>query len=519
MSVNVSVENRCTLKSNSGRWILLATILASGSSFLAGSAIPVALPAIQTRFNTALSGIQWVINANLLSLGAFILIGGALGDQFGRKLIFSLGIAVFGLSALASGFSTSIAVLLSLQALAGLGSALMVPQSLAIINDCFAINERGRAIGLWGGISGGVSALGPLASGWLVDKYSWSAVFFMIVPVSILALTVTLLFVPGKAPSESKKLDWPGAVVVLIGLFGLVYGLMTGPSAGWSSPIVLLSIVVGVIATVIFIIIETRIKQPLIYLRILTDPLVGGANLVTLLVYFGLTGIIFFTVLNLQQVRGYTPTQAGLALLPPTVLITFLTFPAGALADRLGPRLQMILGPLLVSGGMALLITGGLEADYLHNFLPGLTLFGVGMAVIIPPLTKCALSVEPLYSGSASGINNGIARVAGLLAVAVLGAMVISLFSGHLNAELARSTLTVAEQQQIVAQADKIGGISIPAAFSEPARQEVAQAIKSSFIYGFRRAMIVCSVLAFAGAMVSIATIHNETSKSTGEKT
>jgi len=457
-----------------------------------------------------------VVNANLLSLSALILIGGALGDQYGRKRIFMLGMALFGAAALLSGFAPSISVLLGLQALQGAGAALMVPQSLAIINDCFAESERGRAIGLWAGISGGIAALGPLAAGWLVDKFSWSAAFFMMVPVSLAALCITFLFVPGIAPSESRKLDWPGAIAILIGLLGLAYGFMTGPGAGWESPVVLVSLAIGALAAGLFIFIETRQQQPLVYLRIFRNPLVAGANAVTLLVYFGLNGVIFFTVLNLQQVQDYSPAQAGLALLPPIMLITFLTWPTGALADRIGPRLQMILGPLIVSAGMALLTMGGLNTNYLRHFLPGLAIFGIGMAVVIPPLTKCALSVEPRFSGSASGINNGIARVAGLLAVAILGAVVITLFHTRLGAELTQSTLTGQEQQQILAQADKLGGIIIPDTFTEAARQEALRAVRSAFIYGFRRAMAACSVLAFGGAMVSVALIRNNTNKISG---
>ena len=513
----MSYGKPCSLKSSSGRWILLATTLASGASFLAGTAVPVALPEIQSRFNTALSGIQWVVNANLLFLGALILVGGALGDHYGRKRIFTLGMALFGVAALFSGLAPSIGMLLSLQALQGTGSALMVPQSLAIINDCFAESERGRAIGLWAGISGGIAALGPLAGGWLVDKFSWSAIFFMVVPVSIAALFISLLFVPGTRPSKAHRLDWPGSITILIGLFGLAYGLMTGPNTGWESPSVVASLLVGSIAIGVFIFIETRQRQPLVYLSIFKKPLVTGANAVTLLVYFGLNGVIFFTVLNLQQVQGYSPTQAGLALLPPIVLITFLTWPTGVLADKLGPRLQMILGPLLVSAGMAFLALGGPDANYLLHFLPGLALFGIGMAVVIPPLTKCALAVESRFSGSASGINNGIARVAGLLAIAILGAMIITLFQTRLAAELSQSNLTGQEQQQILIQADKLGGIVIPNAFNQAAREETLKAIHSAFIYGFRRAMIVCAVLAFGGAVVSISLIRNENKQPGGD--
>ncbi|HTY82370.1 MAG TPA: MFS transporter [Dehalococcoidales bacterium] len=501
----------CTLKSTAGRWILLAAILASGAAFLAGSAVPVALPRIQSSFNTALSGIQWVVNAYLLALGALILLGGALGDQYGRKRVFVTGMAIFTAAALFSGFASSTGMLLGFQALMGAGAALLVPQSLAIINDCFVESERGRAIGLWAGISGALATIGPLAAGAVLNRFAWGGVFFMLTPVMFAALLVTLLFVPDKRPLEHRRLDWAGLATIVAGLFGLVYGLITGPNSGWNAPAVLASVIGGALLIVAFIIIELRRRQPLVYLNIFKSPLVTGANLATLFVYFGLSGVTFFIVLNLQQVQGYTPVQSGLALLPPFALITLLTWPAGALADRFGPTMQMIIGPAIVGAGMVLLALGGQDTNYTRHFLPGLTLLGLGMATLIPPLTKCALAVQPMYSGSASGINNGISRIAGLLAVAILGAMVVTLFHTRLAADLPQSGLTSTQQQAILEQAPKLGGIIIPDNFTPPARQAASDAIRSAFVFGFRRAMAVCAALAFGGALVSAILIRNNT--------
>jgi EmrB/QacA subfamily drug resistance transporter len=514
----MSEDKKCTLRSSNGRWILFATIMASGSAFLSGSAVPIALPVIQSDFGTTLSGIQWIVNANLLSLGALILIGGALGDHFGRKRIFSIGMAIFGAAALASGLAPSLPVLIFFQAVQGAGAALMIPQSLAIINDCFSENERGRAIGIWAGISGGIAALGPLAGGLLVDKFSWGAVFFLIVPVSLASLIIILLFVPSINRHESHKLDWQGALAIFIGLFGLVYGLMTGTSAGWESFEVLISLGVGMISIGLFIFVEMHQKQPLVCLSIFKNSLVTGANIVTLLVYFGLTAVTFFTVLNLQQVQNYSPAQAGIALLPPIVLITLLTWPTGAIADRLGPRFQMILGPLVVSAGMLFLAASGSGQNYWTHFLPGLTFFGLGMAVIIPPLTKCALYVEEVFSGSASGINNGTARIAGLLAIAILGAVVLATFRNRLNLGLADSNLSSHEQQQLLTQANKLGGITVPNTFGEAAKAEAENIIHSAFIDGYRTAMNICAVMAFGGALASFAFIHNRLIKTGGGK-
>jgi MFS family permease len=404
-------------------------------------------------------------------------------------------------------------ILITLQALQGVGAALMVPQSLAIINDCFTESERGKAIGLWAGISGGIAALGPLAGGWLIDTFSWNAVYFLVVPLCIGSVIITLLFVPAGVPEKGHKLDWIGAVLILIGLSGIVYSLMTAPASGWSSPDVLISIIVGSIALIVFILFELRQKQPLVYFNVFKNPLVTGSNIVTLLVYFGLNGVLFFTVLNLQQVQNYSPTIAGVALLPPIILITFLTWPTGALADRFGPRFQMISGPLIVSVGLGLLLTGGSDANYWVHFFPGLACFGIGMAVMIPPLTKSALSVESKYSGSASGINNGTARIAGLLAVAVLGAMIITSFRARLESGFTQSTLPVDAQQQILLQADKLGGITIPGTLSVVERNQALNLIHSAFISGYRLVITICSGLAFCGALVSAVLIHNETKK------
>lgn len=499
---------RCSVDSSTGRWILAATLLASGASFIMMSAVAVALPAIQSYFSTNIAGIQWVITAHLLTLSAFLLIGGALGDHFGRKRLFLSGMFLFTLGAVLSGFAGSIELLISFQVLQGFGSALMVPQSLAIINDCFMEDERGRAIGIWAGLSGGIAALGPWLGGWLVETFGWPAVFWMTVPVTLLAVMVTVVFIPENRNPQPGKLDWLGTPFILVGLLGLAYGIISGPIIGWSHPPILAGLIGGPLAIALFIIIELRKREPLVPLKIFKNSLVSGANMVTLLLYFALNGVIFFSVLNLQQIQGYSPTKTGLGLLPPIVLITFFAGPAGALADRIGPRLQMIVGPLVVALGMVLLTSGGTDASYLKHFLPGLAIFGAGMAFVIAPLTKCALSVEPRFSGAASGVNNAIARTAGLMAVAVLGAIVVSIFSLHLNEMISSSSLAYGDQVQILSQADKLGGIVIPEGFDESSRNLAVNAVKESFIYGFRWAMWVCAGLALAGAVISFLTIE-----------
>ncbi len=504
----VSPEGTCTLGSSTGRRVLAATLLASAAAFIVWSAVSVALPAIQSYFNTNVAGIQWVVNAYLLTLAAFLLIGGSLGDHFGRKRIFVTGMAVFAAGALGSGFARSLGLLVGLQAVQGLGAALMVPQSLAIISACFPEGERGRAIGAWAGISGGIAALGPWLGGWLVDSFGWPAVFWMVVPVVVLAMLVTLRYVPENRDPATGRLDWPGTLFVFLGLFGIAFGLIKGPADGWTDSLVLGSLVGGAAAMTLFLWVETKSSSPLVPLGLFRNPLVSGANGVTLLVYFAFNGVMLFTILDLQQIQGYSATQAGVGMLPPIIIITLLAAPAGTLADRFGPRLQMIGGPLLVAAGMALLTTGGANVGYFRAFLPGLVVMGVGMAFVIAPLTKSALSVDTRFAGAASGINNAIARTASLLAVAVLGVVMLAVFAPGLRGALPASGLTSQQQAMILSQQDKLGGIEIPDSFDAAARAAARTAIDESFVTSYRWTVGICAALALLGSVVSFLTIR-----------
>jgi EmrB/QacA subfamily drug resistance transporter len=499
----------CSVDSAAGRWVLAATLLASGASFIVWSSVTVALPSIQAHFNTNIAGIQWVVNSHLLTLSALMLIGGSMGDHFGRKRVFLVGMGLFSVGALLSGFAWSIGVLVAFQALQGVGSAMMVPQSLAIISACFLERERGRAIGIWAGISGGIAALGPYAGGLLTETLGWPAVFWMTLPVVVLAFAVAARFIPENRDTERGGLDWAGTLLILVGLFGIVYGLIGGPVYGWRSPPVLAGLIIGAGAVAAFVLVETRKTRPLVPMKIFRNPLVTGANAVTLLLYLAFSGVILFVVLNLQQVQGYSPTEAGLGLLPPIVIITLLAAPAGMLADRHGPRPQMIAGPLAVALGAALLTMGGTRASYLTHFLPGLAAVGLGMALSIPPLTKSALTVEPRHAGSASGVNNAVARIAGLLAVAVLGAVMVSSFASRLAGLLDASVLSESARTQVLNQYDRLGGISLPNTFGDTERALATGAIRASFIHGFRWVMLISAALAGAGSAISWITIRD----------
>jgi EmrB/QacA subfamily drug resistance transporter len=487
--------------------VLAAAVLASSAAFMWG-AVAVALPAIQSHFNIRVAGLQWVVNANLLALSSLILLGGSLGDQFGRKKVFILGMALFALGAVTSGLAGTVGLLIAFQAVQGAGAALMVPQPLAIINACFPENERGQAIGLWAGFSGGIAALGPSLGGWLIDTISWRAAFFLPVPVLLVAIAVTARHVPEARKVVTGGLDWGGTFFILAGLAGITYGFISAPVYGWGAAIVLAGLAGGAVALGLFVLVESRVARPLVPFSIFKTPLVSGANIFTFLLYFALNGLFFFTILNLQQVQGYSATLAGLSILPPTVIITFLAGPAGALADRIGPRRQMMFGPLAVAAGMIVLALGGPDAGYFRTFFPGLVLFGLGMAAVIAPLTKSALAVTPALSGTASGINNAVARVAAVIAVAVLGAVILAAFSARLDETIAASGLSAPQQAGITGQADKLGGITLPDTLDGAARQAARQVIDESFVHGYRWVMGVCAGLAVASSAVAFFTIH-----------
>lgn len=497
-----------TTKTLEGKLILTATILASGMAFLDGSVVNIAIPTIQNRFGATISDIQWIVNGYMIMLCALLLISGALGDRFGRRKIFAYGIGLFITASFLCSISNSIMQLELFRALQGIGGAMMIPGSLSIINITFDEKVRGRAIGLWSGFAGGVAALGPLVGGSLVQLWGWPSIFYINIPLGLLALFLTFHYIPESRNNNARKIDLLGTLFIFFSLLGISFGLLSVSNLGWSNPEILGSIVIGIVSFILFIITEKRTKEPLVPFQIFSSALIRGANLATLFLYFALSGVIFFLVLNFQQIQHYSPINAGLGMLPSIILITFLSGPGGTIADKIGPRLPMIIGPLIVSLGMFLLTLPGTQANYFIAFLPALVLLGLGMALVIAPLTKSALSVESQYSGAASGVNNAVARIAGLLAVAILGVIIVTIFEGHLANSIHTSGMDQRMQEQIMIQQNKLGGITIPATFPDNAKLVAQNAVDNSFIYGFRYAMGINAILAFLSAVVSFVTIH-----------
>lgn len=494
--------------------ILLATILASGMAFLDGTVVNIAIPTIQAKLQASFDQMQWVINSYMLMLAALILVSGSLGDRFGRKRIFSYGIGFFVFSSFLCSIAQSIEQLIFFRAVQGIGAAMMIPGSLSIISASFADHVRGKAIGLWSGLAGGVVAFGPFLGGWLVETFSWPSIFYINIPIGIIALLITRKYVPESKNSEATRLDLAGTFTIFLSLLGICFAFIQAPEFGWRHPFIMLSLICGIISFVVFLVIEKKSKEPLVPMQLFASPLVVGANLVTFFLYFALSGLIFFLILNLQQLQHFSPLVAGLSMLPSILFITFLSGPAGGWSDKHGPRTQMIVGPLMVAIGMFLLSITGKHVNYFIDILPGLVLFGLGMALVIAPLTKSALSVEQKFSGAASGVNNAVSRVAGLLAVALLGTIVIFLFSAHLQTSLVNSTLTSSQQQEILIQKNMLGAVAIPDNLSVDEKTIAQESVEDAFLYSFRWAMGINAILALLSAVIAYVTIHTTAKKS-----
>ncbi|GAB2892587.1 hypothetical protein GCM10027093_29880 [Paraburkholderia jirisanensis] len=405
---------------------LAATILGSSMAFIDSSVVNVALPSLQNELGASVAAMQWVVDAYLLFLASLVLVGGALGDRFGRRRIFVTGIVLFTLASAACGFAPNSAALIVARAVQGIGAALLVPGSLSILGAVFDESERGRAIGIWAGFGAITSALGPVAGGWLVDAFSWRAIFFLNLPVAAATLVLALLAVPDSRQSGApQRMDWAGAALAAVGLGALAYGLTRASAHGFAEPAVLASVAGGGLVLVGFVALEAASAQPMMPLDVFQSRDFSGANLVTLLLYFGLGGALFFLPLTLIRAHGYTATEAGAALLPLPVIIGGLSRVMGGVADRSGPRMLLIAGPCIAGLGFALFALPRAHAgdvSYWSGFFPALTLIGLGMTLAVTPLTTTVMaSVPAARTGVASGINNAVARVASLVAVAALG--------------------------------------------------------------------------------------------------
>ncbi len=412
-------------RSGAGRWVIAATVLGSGMASIDATVVGIALPTIGREFHATVAQLQWVVNGYTLSLAALLLVGGSLGDRFGRRRVFAIGVVWFTVASAACAIAPGATVLIALRVLQGVGGALLTPGSLAILQASFRDEDRGRAIGAWTGLGGVASATGPFLGGWLIAVASWRWIFFINLPIGLVVLLLAVRHVPeSRDDSAPHHLDIPGALLVMAALAGVTYGLIEGPALGWSDPGPVVALVGGAVAAGLFVVVEARSPAPLLPLALFRRRQFTVTNAVTFVVYGALGGVLFLLPVVLQVVGGYSPLASGVALLPLTVVMLLLSSTSGRLAARIGPRLQMSVGPVVVGMGLALLSRVTTDSSYLTGVLPAVLVFALGLAITVAPLTATALAAAPVeHAGLASAVNNDVARVGGLIAVAVLPAL------------------------------------------------------------------------------------------------
>jgi EmrB/QacA subfamily drug resistance transporter len=485
------------------RWTLIATILASAMTFIDGTVVNVALPALQAELHATITDVQWVVEAYALFLGALILVGGSMGDQLGRKRIFLFGTVFFTASSVLCGIATSPRVLIAGRALQGIGAAFLAPGSLSIISATFDDAERGRAIGTWSGFSAITTAIGPVIGGWLIEHISWRAAFFVNVPLAAVVVGLSLKFMDeSKDPSRTKSIDCVGAALGVLGLGGIVFGLLEWPPLGPGHPLVVGSLVLGVACLVLLVVVEHRSDNPMLPLHLFRSRTFTLANVLTLLLY-GALGVVFFLLpLDLIQVQHYSATETGAALVPLAIIMFVLSRWAGGLVHRVGARLPLTVGPIITALGIALFARAGTGNSYWSTIFPAVFLLGIGLAITVAPLTTTVMAaVETAHSGVASGINNAVSRIAGLLAIAIFGVFLVRAFGADVHLRLDRLSLAPDARAQIEKELPKMAGAQLKTVtLDSRQRSDVQRAIDEAFASGFRMVLFGSAILALAAA-------------------
>jgi EmrB/QacA subfamily drug resistance transporter len=491
----------------SGAWVLTATILASSMAFIDGSALNTAIPAVQAALKGSGEQILWVVNAYLVMLAALIAVGGSLGDVLGRRKVFAIGIGLFMLASLVCGLSPSIGFLIGARLVQGLGGALMIPGSLAIITAFFGRESRGKAIGTWSAFTTVVTVVGPALGGVLADAGLWRGVFLINFPIGVVALIVLFTKVPESHDEKSSgRIDYLGAALLAAGLAGLNYGLLSAPQLGFGDARVFGTLLVGVLALVAFVIVEARGAHPMIPLKLFSSRTFSGVNLLTFGLYGALSVGMLFLSLNMVQTQGYSMKVAGLAFLPFSVILIALSRWAGGLVDKGGPRLPLVIGPAIAGAGFFVMAFSGLSdaSHYWTTFFPGVVLLGIGMGITVAPLTTAVMSaVASNFAGTASGINNAVSRIAGVLAIAVLGTVALLLFSRALQVRTSLLDITSDARAALAAEAARLGAAEVPAAVPAGSVGAVQGAIHMAFVDTFRVVMIVSAIMSWVGAALA----------------
>jgi EmrB/QacA subfamily drug resistance transporter len=499
-------------------WVIAAASLGSGMAFLDSTILNVALPAVQADLGASVREVQWTYGAYALVLSALLLVGGTLGDRFGRRRAFVLGAAIFATASAWCALAPGPAQLIAARAVQGVGGALLVPASLAIVGASFEGRLKAQAIGTWGALSAIAMAVGPVLGGWLVEEVSWRAAFLINPVLAAVAIPIALWHVPESRDPEAHNLDLGGAVLAMTGLAGLVYGLIESSVWGLGAPRVLAALVLGSIALAAFVSVERHAKDPMVPPSLFRSRNFDGANLVTLLFYMALTGSLYFLPFLMMQVHGYSAFVAGSVFLPFVAMAFLIGRLSGGISARFGTKIPLVVASLALLAGLLLFAVPGVEhGSYWTSFFPAMVVQGVGMALAITPLTTVALgSVDREHSGLASGVNNAVARVAGLLAVALLGVFVYGVFSMSLDARLDSMELSGDVRREMEAAKTHLGAAEAPKGVEAGTEAHIERAIDESFVAGFRAVMLVSAGLALASALVAALFVSDRRVKPSG---
>src|SRR5262249_27053312 len=489
-----------------GRWALTAAILGSSITFIDGTVVNVALPALQTELGASVAGAQWIVESYALMLAAMLLVGGSLGDRLGRRRVFAAGVLLFSLSSVWCGLAPDITQLVIARAAQGVGAAFLVPGSLALISANFSKARRGRAIGTWSGFTAIAAGIGPILGGWLIERFSWRWIFFINVPLAAVVLLIVWSRVPESRDEQTNgRVDWLGAVLATIGLGGFVFGLIESNARGLTSPLVMASFIIGVAALAGFALVESRHEAPIMPPGLFRSPNFAGADLLTLFLYAALGGLLFFLPFNLIQVQNYSATAAGAALTPFVLTMSLLSRWAGGLVDRYGSKTPLLVGPLIAAARVGPFAAPGAEAgNYWTSFFPAVMVMSLGMATSVAPLTTTVMgAVDERHAGVASGVNNAVSRTAALLAVAVFGVLMLNAFNKSLDERLRAAPISAEARAQIAGQSGDLINLKIPDGLGGEAQAAIRQAIRESFVAGFRLVAFVAAGLAAVSALAS----------------
>ncbi len=498
----------CTGKA--GPWILAATILGSSMAFIDGTVVNVAAPKLQRAFHASVVDVQWVIESYGLFLSSLILVGGALGDWLGRRLVFLAGVGLFAAASAGCGLAPSVRALVIARCVQGIGAALLVPGSLAIISASFEENprgeetSRGRAIGTWSGFTAITTVLGPVLGGWLIEHASWRWAFFLNLPLAAAVVMVSLRHVPESRSSRTGRLDWAGALLATASLGGVVTGLLESSKTGWRNPVASGGLLGGLIFLALFIWVETHVSSPMVSLSLFQSRSFFGANLLTLFLYAAIGVFFFLFPVSLIEVHGYSATAAGAASLPVILLMFLLSRWSGGLVGRYGGKIPLIAGPVLAAAGFVLFAHVSAGGSYWKTFFPASLILGLGMAMTVAPLTTVVMgSVDKDHAGAASGINNAVARLAGVLAIAVFGIVMVKGFASQLDRSLARLPIPAETVQEIRTKEIELAGMELPRNLDGSASKAVRNAVSEAFLSGFRLVLFSCAGLSIGSAVVA----------------